>query len=759
MFDPLSIQEKPRLYEWNTIPKPKTYECDPKFEKFRRSRKPPKGPGPITWTVSDISKAGCLLNSPPVHTSFEDEQEMRRVYSLIYDVFRYKYVLTQALNDINFFGIFPKLSANEAVVWLLFYDLYHRNFNKREISLASLVAQLFDAYGFSFPDNALWSQKVKLAAAVARLRIKNNALSLSEMLPPHLKDEKVTEHAQTNPVTCWINLHKTKDGFTLCHEIERSFGLRLVNDVNQLNPHTFKWDKHCPQTIVFHASMRPLLAKSRFIKEYNMIVQDKSFCLGPATFKKLLTDLELTGTVIQTHVNSPRSTAYLATLLSQNEKIKKLLAFSAGKRKEEYELYFNELGMSNIRLFSDRLIDTAPDAHYMEEVVAVFATPPNSYSAVVDPIDLVCSRGGDLSMLEILTETGDSKEARERIAAILEEQQKTLRFAMSRPQIQFVLYETHSELEAENSCMVSMTLKEINKIAKLHHATLQGKLCVPHPSENIIEDKEVNNNEENIGDSILTTPSRVTILSEMTDEQEKFLDSIKVPDTDIFDNSTLPLLCDNENCRGFACPGCYLALLKRKKVIRLDDKYMIQMAEQRGLFGSQSNALNVKSKPSRVVRKKIEKDEKQSNTGKRFRESEIGRIAAPTFAFLRQAKSIPDLRTCPKSDCNPTQRNVYKCWWKETTRHINGLKKSLIRQKLIPPDQTVSNSKSAVNCFIKRSSTSVDEVIRQKNMASKIPIYPRLKLMRSKVFEKNQVPVAVTHLSFPTYTNIVMMSI
>lgn len=90
-------------------------------------------------------------------------------------------------------------------------------------------------------------------------------------------------------------------------------------------------------------------------------------------------------------------------------------------------------------------------------------------------------------MLEILTETGDSKEARERIAAILEEQQKTLRFAMSRPQIQFVLYETHSELEAENSCMVSMTLKEINKIAKLHHATLQGKLCVPHPSENIIE--------------------------------------------------------------------------------------------------------------------------------------------------------------------------------------------------------------------------------------------------------------------------------
>lgn len=47
----------------------------------------------------------------------------------------------------------------------------------------------------------------------------------------------------------------------------------------------------------------------------------------------------------------------------------------------------------------------------------------------------VCSRGGDLSMLEVLTESGDSRKTRERITSILEEQRKTLRFAMSRPQV------------------------------------------------------------------------------------------------------------------------------------------------------------------------------------------------------------------------------------------------------------------------------------------------------------------------------------
>lgn len=38
-------------------------------------------------------------------------------------------------------------------------------------------------------------------------------------------------------------------------------------------------------------------------------------------------------------------------------------------------------------------------------------------------------------MLEVLTESGDTKEARERVASVLEEQRKTLRFAMSRPQV------------------------------------------------------------------------------------------------------------------------------------------------------------------------------------------------------------------------------------------------------------------------------------------------------------------------------------
>ena len=42
------------------------------------------------WDLSDIAKAGMLLRRPRIPCCFENEHEMRRVYSLIYDVFRCK---------------------------------------------------------------------------------------------------------------------------------------------------------------------------------------------------------------------------------------------------------------------------------------------------------------------------------------------------------------------------------------------------------------------------------------------------------------------------------------------------------------------------------------------------------------------------------------------------------------------------------------------------------------------------------------------
>jgi hypothetical protein len=82
---------------------------------------------------------------------------------------------------------------------------------------------------------------------------------------------------------------------------------------------------------------------------------------------------------------------------------------------------------------AERFADVPSDSLILENVVAVLANPPSTYSGVRDPVDLVCSRGGDLSMLELMTESGDTR--LNWANTMLEEQRQTLRLSMSRPQV------------------------------------------------------------------------------------------------------------------------------------------------------------------------------------------------------------------------------------------------------------------------------------------------------------------------------------
>jgi hypothetical protein len=51
------------------------------------------------WDLSEFAKAGKLLKNPPMEVEFHDEYEMRKVYSLIYDVFRCEYGMSVRLDD------------------------------------------------------------------------------------------------------------------------------------------------------------------------------------------------------------------------------------------------------------------------------------------------------------------------------------------------------------------------------------------------------------------------------------------------------------------------------------------------------------------------------------------------------------------------------------------------------------------------------------------------------------------------------------
>lgn len=59
-----------------------------------------------------------------------------------------------------------------------------------------------------------------------------------------------------------------------------------------------------------------------------------------------------------------------------------------------------------------------------------------------------------------------------------------------------------------------------------------------------------------------------------------------MPKSDLFEVIEIPDMCLHQNkCLPTKSNGCYLSLIKRKKVTRLDSKQLIIMAENRKLFG------------------------------------------------------------------------------------------------------------------------------------------------------------------------------
>uniref|UniRef100_A0A1B6EGC3 Uncharacterized protein n=1 Tax=Clastoptera arizonana TaxID=38151 RepID=A0A1B6EGC3_9HEMI len=633
--------------------------------------------GGLLWSAADIAMAARLFSSTNTRhptVVFAEEEEKRRVFTLVYDVLRYKSILNKALSDLHFFKKHPQFQERYQHVWLLFFDLYKRDFSPRD-ALDAKEETEFQEQGLFEIEIALWNTRVRLAATVARLRIKNGAHSLSMLIPQHLQQKKST--LEEAIITGWVNgfRNSVKD---VCKAVENVSISSLPKNEDDLHPMTYKTDHLLPRFIHIMPSSREDIVHLPIVLNHHLILQERTFCIGPAVMAQLLKDFALTGIVAQTHVNSIVTMAYFANLLVNNEKIEKLHVFGAGKKRDACIQYLKHLGVNNTEVHEDNFADLSPDNHVLNNVIGVLATPPNTNSSVIDPVDLALARGGDLELLHQLTVEDLSRiPSREEIEHLLTEQQETLRRAMSKPQIQFIVYETHSRFESENSEMTNVLIEELNTYARdMHLEELkksQGEKQSEQPEkpegEQTAEDKETLEKEKSIEHEEPPAP----------------LPNIVVPLSDLFELGTLPNLCPgNEKCLNLQSEGVYLALIKRKEITRLDPKYMIKMAESRGLFGrsegskqKQQSGQSSKAKATLAALQNRSDSLNDSKKGNKIK-VEMERIAAPTrSSFLKDSRTpvhVPD--PCPRhayhlsQDGKPKVKYNPRVWWKELSIYL-----------------------------------------------------------------------------------------
>ncbi|XP_058457188.1 uncharacterized protein LOC131434471 isoform X2 [Malaya genurostris] len=648
---------------------------------------------------------------------------------MLLEIVEFKLVLQQVLKNTDFYEKNPQLKHETTRVWLLLYDMYLRKFAKREPELITLKNSLFGEAGLLEIEKCLDTHSIQNAAALTRIRIQNSAHSLIELLPPHLQDEKVAVVVSNPIVTGWINTFRVKNK-SKANELLNFIGLHVIEEHNPslssdhatnnlkgtffvpLAVGKYKWDNLCPQVISIFPENRTQFIRSQIFQQHEMIIQDRSFMIGPAIFASLLELYELTGDVVQTHISSPRSTAYLASLLFTCRRVHNFLAFGCGNKLNEYKQYMVDLGVSNVKLYAENFIDVPHGAGMIERVVGVFANPPSSYSAVSDPIDLICSRGGDLSMLEILSESEMTEESKQRVSKLLVEQRETLKHCMSRPQVQIILYQTHSIVQTENEIMVEKVIEYVNqRVYDLHLQAAKDRelAALAEAAGNQLVNRLLGRQ-----DTIKTCKSEEYCdnQSEDDDFRKPSIEDVEVPLSDQFETIEIPDFCPyRDSCLSFADDGLFLSLIKRKEVIRLDSKYLIKIAEVRGIFGDTSCntecRTNVKvtkrqdKKPDDREKMELESDKRRLKRRSSNMDSLISRLNTPTQASLKRGHHHrvssmehkfmyfdPYQEWCPRfagtrSDFNLSVLNDDKLtrhwtntaprarnWWRNTIRYV-----------------------------------------------------------------------------------------
>lgn len=424
----------------------------------------------------------------------------------------------------------------------------------------------------------------------------------------------------------------------------RTLNFTELQSSEKFRPRSYRFDKVCPDYVyLWYENDKSEFTKDSLVLEQQLILQSKAFSIGPAIFAKLVSYYGISGDVLQTHILSPRSTAYLGCLLRRNKFVGKIRVFGAGEHMDEYQAYFDEIGASNIKLYAEKFIDF--QKNILEKTVAIYCTPPSSFSSVSDPIELICSHGGDLTMLQFLSESEMNEAGQSRASRILAEQRESLKESMSKPQIQFILYETHSQVEAENHDMVQSAMEFVNRKAYDKHflraqkerdraeQLQREKESIP----GILRDKRVDatasaaDSKLKVIDEKPTKSVRINLnkfksaahrtsmssteslsllptahINVSQDEENEPL-IVDIPPTDLYENSTIPDFCLNrDNCITDKTSGCFLSLIRRKEIVKMNSKYLIQVAELRGIFGDKDKPKLAKSKAQLRAERKQE---------------------------------------------------------------------------------------------------------------------------------------------------------
>ncbi|NXU94340.1 NSUN7 methyltransferase, partial [Xiphorhynchus elegans] len=209
-----------------------------------------------------LVRYGNNLESPML--AFKDEHCRRVSYELAFSALKYQSLLEEILLDS---GAYPCHSIPDELTSLLvvmLYDLQDRKFEAQKIfDEEEPVAEVQEVGHY------LYRYMIKLAAALARCRIKYDALSIEYFLPETIWKQE--QRVSALPFCVWINTYKISLQDVI-RDLEMK-GLTKVESVSDFDHYTYAMDQHCHDVLVFPSSLKEELLDLDLFADCKLLLQ------------------------------------------------------------------------------------------------------------------------------------------------------------------------------------------------------------------------------------------------------------------------------------------------------------------------------------------------------------------------------------------------------------------------------------------------------------------------------------------------------
>ncbi|KAK2904128.1 putative methyltransferase NSUN7 [Channa argus] len=384
----------------------------------------------------------------------KDEEMQRWAYELAFNTLKYQELLEDIMIDSGFYFTQPMEKEQMGLVAILLYDFQDRKFlpweHKGEENIIQEVREV---------KNILLRFKTKLAASLARCRIKHDVLSIECILPESVKIKQ--GRSSSLPLYAWVNTLRSSHDEV--QSILKCAGFSEVNSVGELEGKTFCQDAHCRDILVFPAQMKAQLYFTKLISDYKLIIQDKACSLGPYA---VCSELPEEGDVLMVGCFSGLTVLHTASLIAEKRKsnsnhsqqtVYVCVSNLTDGQREELQQAISAMGCKNVKLISDVFQSLSGEDKRLQKVCIILLTPKCSLSAVSNPVEFILQENIDTDLLQDLSR---GSLARSKLEALVAEQTKDIDHALKFPKVLAVVYTTCSSYSEENEEVVNRALDQ-----------------------------------------------------------------------------------------------------------------------------------------------------------------------------------------------------------------------------------------------------------------------------------------------------------